>query len=315
MQEDNNSNSTEKRIYPTQIKSTTHNNSVNPIKRTSKKSITSIIKQNNGNKEINLLKLSDIEIPVNKSFTNRNENISNNSDLLYSESKKRKKLIIEEICGNLFKDKKIEINEEGLINNSIRNKKDGITYFGSNIPSKNDYVLNMTENTFKYLPTIFKIYFNKEDDKYYIGTDNPGMISEAMLFAKIENNLIYKNKILISLGSAYFFIEVKNEKLYINFTSETGNTQSYIFTVEKEKITIGRGKQCDIVLHDICFSRIHTTIIYNKNINSWVIYDGDNNKKSTNGTWAFLNWFMSIYDNIKIRIGTSILKINIQNEE
>ena len=57
--------------------------------------------------------------------------ITSNRKISEEEIKNSSKLILEEIEGNLFNEKKIEINEGGMIGG--RNKKDGFTIFGQNM--------------------------------------------------------------------------------------------------------------------------------------------------------------------------------------
>ena len=116
--------------------------------------------------------------------------INSNRKISEEEIKNSPRLILEEIDGNLFNGKKIEINAGGMVEG--RNKKDGFTIFGqkivlnansSNLNSEiknndnnnnneqnekiiNDFELNY--NNFLPYPYIFAIYYKKEEKAYYI---------------------------------------------------------------------------------------------------------------------------------------------------
>ena len=61
------------------------------------------------------------------------------------------------------------------------------------------------------------------------------------------------------------------------------------FDKNKEKITIGRCSDCDVIIEDSMLSRFHCTIFFKND--KWFICDGfienNRNKKSTNGTWLY----------------------------
>ena len=103
------------------------------------------------------------------------------------------KLIVEEIEGKLFNNKKIEINAGGMVGG--RNKKDGFTIFGQN-PEKSsnndmfipDFELNISSNyssnnNFSY-PYIFSIYYKIEDKNYYIRSYSGKGSDNKILFIK-----------------------------------------------------------------------------------------------------------------------------------
>ena len=59
----------------------------------------------------------------------------------------------------------------------------------------------------------------------------------------------------------------------------------YEFTEKDSPITIGRDKDCKIVLDSNIYSKIHTTLFFDENLKVWLIEDGNKTKKSTNGSW------------------------------
>ena len=80
-----------------------------------------------------------------------------------------------------------------------------------------------------------------------------------------------------------------NDRLEINklTNSELETAEKFVFySVNQSTITIGRDSKCDIsFIGDKSFSRIQTTIFFDKDLNIWRIKDGTNNNPSTNGTW------------------------------
>ena len=209
------------------------------------------------------------------------------------------KLILEEIEGNLFNEKKIEINAGGMVGG--RNKKDGFTIFGQN-PEKGsnndmfipDFELNISNNNsnnnFLY-PYIFSIYYKIEDKNYYIRSYSGKGSDNKILFIKLrnKNKYIIKQKELISAGSIIFQITPinDNELEIINLTKECD------FSFPKDK----------------SFSRYQTCFEFDESKNEWSIIDGKD-KDSTNGTWIFGTHSFLIKDEMFIEVLNS--KINIK---
>jgi hypothetical protein len=92
------------------------------------------------------------------------------------------------------------------------------------------------------------------------------------------------------------------------------NSSDYLSDSAKP-ITIGRDKKCQIVyVNDKSFSKIHSSIIYNKNIKKWEIIDGTYEKNSTNGVWVIPKHSHEIYDGLTFKLmGYSKFVINVNN--
>ena len=215
--------------------------------------------------------------------------------------KNSSKLILEEIEGNLFSGKKIEINAGGMVGG--RGKNDGFTIFGQKNDENNkkdensifypDYELNYSEKLL--YPYIFVIYYKKEEKSYYIRAYSGKGSDNKILFIKLKNDIKYiiKQKELISAGDTIFQIT----PLYDNFleiihlerkkTNNINNKQ--IFEGKKNKMVIlGRSKDSDFSFpKDKLFSRIQTTFEFDDTKKEWTVIDGKENKCSTNGTWIF----------------------------
>ena len=236
--------------------------------------------------------------------------ITSNRKISDEEIQNSSKLILEEIEGNLFNEKKIEINAGGMVGG--RNKKDGFTIFGQNI-EKNSYndmfipdlELNLSNNNNFTYPYIFSIYYKMEDKSYYIRSYSGKGSDNKILFIKLRNKNKYplKQKEIISAGSVIFQVNPiinGNELEIINLTYKKN---SKIFDGNKQKlVTIGRHKECDFSFpRDKSFSRYQTSFEYDENKKEWSIIDGKD-KDSTNGTWIFGTHSFLIKDEMTIEV-------------
>ena len=150
-----------------------------------------IVIENNENKSQKSISKNIIELSKKSNIVEEEKNpedplisyITSNRKISDEEIKNSSKLILEEIEGNLFKEKKIEINAGGMVGG--RNKKDGFTIFGQNMEKNSnndmfipDFELNLPNTDSFTYPYIFSIYYKKEDKSYYIrsysgkGSDN-----------------------------------------------------------------------------------------------------------------------------------------------
>jgi len=248
------------------------------------------------------------------------------------------KLILEEIDGNLFNGKTIEINAGGMIDG--RNKKDGFTIFGQkrsensintnkinelkHINDNNDifipdYELNIPN--YLFYPYIFTIYYKKEDKSYYIRAYSGKGSDNRILFIKLfnENKYILKKKELISAGNIIFQVTpIENNCLeIINLTNKKSPNHKQIFPgIHNKIVTIGRHKDCDFFFpKDKSFSRYQTSFKYDDNKKEWSVIDGKDNKGSTNGTWIFGTHSFLIKNEMIAEILNSKIKIKeIKND-
>ena len=240
-------------------------------------------------------------------FFNFTLDLSNDEDII--DNSKIRKITDDEIAkvkpfsissingGNLFNGKEIIINAGGFINKKIKN---GITLFGNNVNNDLDIHLNYNEikySVYDHLPYFFMIFYKRESKKYYIKPNK-----EIYIYMKIQRNK--KNKIykdVFTIGSNLFTVrtlKTRNNTIEISF-----NDKTYKFPKEKSEITIGRDKNCDIVLlNEKDVSRIQTTIYFDLKEDEWFIIDGSKEKESTNGTWLTLMNTTEIYDNMILEI-------------
>ena len=240
-------------------------------------------------------------------FFNFTLDLSNDEDII--DNSKIRKITDDEIAkvkpfsissingGNLFNGNEIIINAGGFINKKIKN---GITLFGNNINNDLDIQLNYNEikySVYDHLPYFFMIFYKRESKKFYIKPNK-----EIYIYMKIQRdkkNKIYKDA--FTIGSNLFTVrtlKTRNNTIEISF-----NDKNYKFPKEKSEITIGRDKNCDIVLlNERDVSRIQTSIYFDFKEDDWFIIDGSKEKESTNGTWLTLMNATEIYDNMILEI-------------
>ena len=227
----------------------------------------------------NVISISDI------SFISENNQKENFSKLL--------------LTGDLFFNKEIIINENGMIN-SKRNKKDGYTVFGLknsvDVSGKlnNDFIINFKRdvdeigNVETETGKVFEIKFNKERKEYTLYFINPYLY----LYYKI-NNFVYfypGRDYFLFVGKIFLFINIEKKDGQQVINIQVDNTckelknpeeinKKYTFNENKSPIKIGR-VDCDINICEKCISKNHGVIEFSK-INQRFYYK---NLSNTNGT-------------------------------
>jgi len=78
-------------------------------------------------------------------------------------------------------------------------------------------------------------------------------------------------------------------KLRVFSVSKSEAPDLYCCQFENQEIIIGRSPNCDIRVDDELLSKMQATILFDEQIHAWVLVDGYEGKKSTNGTWLYLN--------------------------
>ena len=279
--------------------------------------------QNNINNNDNYFNKNKDNISCNFSSTSKNNCINcntNNSNNIFN----KKKIKLKNAYGDLFKENfVIIINELGIENfTPLRQKYDGITKFGPAINNNNNNKCdnNTPINDFQIftsdinIQTLFIIKYDTIKKKYFFipYINNHIEINDLTTFIKLEKDLPIKQKYNISLGKANFSIEpIEKNSLELKLYLDNGSTELYLFDTKKNLITIGRSKNCDIILKSLEYSRIQTCIYFNKNEKIWYVRDGIGDKKSMNGTWLFINFPWEIDLDTKIRIGKNLLELNL----
>ena len=228
---------------------------------------------------------------------------------------KSKILIIKEEEGNLLGGKEIKINAGGM--EEGRGKKDGVSIFSilnnnNNNHFKPDFYLNCEEK-FSY-PYIFVIYY--ENNNYYIRGYSREKSDNRLLYIKLNEyySLPLKEKEIICVGNILFQINLlENNKIEITNLSDP-NENKKIFESDIKEVTIGRNKNCNFSFpEDKSFSRKHTTFYFDDKKKEWIIFDGNKDKSSTNGTWVFGTHSFLIKNNMTAEILSSKFNFIIQD--
>ena len=228
------------------------------------------------------------------------------------------------------------INPYGMIDDNKNITKDGIALFGyepfndleKNIDEENymekisiyDFIFPINnENSINLseFPS-FSIYFNTEDENYYIKDFNIG-IGALMKIKKykIENNT------LINIGANYLVICIENTdleiKIFNNNILESNNEEKKKFDTicfkindnEDKIITIGRNKKCDVSIEDMMMSKIQSCIKYNSEEKAFYLYDGNSKRESMNGTWVYIMNPILITDNFIFKAEHTLFVVNL----
>lgn len=206
----------------------------------------------------------------------------------------------------------INIDPFGMVDGSLRLKKDGFTYFGftESVDDKSiDFLIKPKTDQYeeKYLGKHFYIRFDPKERKYFIKDLGFGFGT----FSKIIKHIKIKDNYLINLGNTFLVFmfggeemisvednsvdSVDNKTLNVRVFSGNGKSEPKSFNPNIKKVAyIGRDPSlCDICIDDNLLSRVHCTLLYTEEC-GWVLRDGkkenvnDEGKSSTNGTWIYL---------------------------
>ena len=262
-------------------------------------------------------------------YTKSSENFSNDNNnnntqkfsisLLKKNNNNKNKLKIKSVFGNLFKENfVITINEYGIENFApLRRQYDGITKFGPIGYDKegkpiNDFQIVISDEIKNDIETLFMIEYNTIKKKYFLIPNYLVEDQNLNLFIKIDQVFPIYQKHKFSLGDAHFSVEPKpGGALELEMNTESGEIESYLFGIAKELVKIGRSKENDIILKNLAYSRIQTSLYYKEEENVWYIQDGFEEKRSMNGTWLYINFPFEISYDTKLRVGNNLLELNI----
>ena len=213
----------------------------------------------------------------------------------------------------------LHIDEFGL-KNSLRNKGDGITYFGFqteeglNSDPYIDYLLGPKEQEYdeQFIGKHFLIRFDNDTKRYYIRDLGNGFGT----FIKLINEEKIKDNLLINIGETYIVFSFNNDnenELIIKLFTGEEQRNSYSFNCEDQKcILIGRDSSlCDVIIDDKMLSRVHCCIKYKEKENEkgWYLKDGNlQGKKSTNDTWFYSAEETLIYDQMIFKTNHHLFK-------
>lgn len=210
----------------------------------------------------------------------------------------------------------LKINPFG-IENSLRNKKDGLTFFGyqENIDNSEpcvDYVIHPREQDYdeRYFGRHFYIKYNKSNSKYYIKDLGFGFGT----FMKMINETVIKDHCCINIGESFIVCMLGENKKHLTVnivppnSSESQNESTTHFEFEADKISrivIGREFDCDISIEDKMLSKTHCILYYE---NEWKMKDGYEGKPSTNGTWMYMEEETEIYEGMVFKANHNLFE-------
>lgn len=211
------------------------------------------------------------------------------------------RLELEELEGAMLDGQRIKINASGY-EKSFRNRRDGCTYFGAcNYSSQDkqnliDVILKLdSELDDEYL---FKICFDVLKKSYRLSS-NMNEASKNIIFMRLTAPFSLMSKNIVSLGDIHVSLEVDpNKCLKIDVV---GNKDEIIKIFSKDfegPIRIGRCKKNEIFLNNSALSRIQTSIKFHSESQLWIIEDGLDGRKSTNGTWIYLDFDWEIAQDV-----------------
>lgn len=235
----------------------------------------------------------------------------------------------------------IKIDALGLIEKSLRNKKDGCTYFGLNPPNDEENSKNIdfstgsdnikeTDNNNSdpiHYGRQFCIRYDIGESCYFIKDCSYG--SGYGSFMKVIKEMKIKDNTLINIGENYVVFTLgvdvlesdenyndaylSNDERILSVKVFRGELINYSYAFNQSqinKILIGKDESCNIVLNDNLLDNIHCCIEY-KQYNGWFLNDGYNNVASENGTWICLSEDTKIFEGMIIQSNQNIYECHI----
>ena len=79
-----------------------------------------------------------------------------------------------------------------------------------------------------------------------------------------------------------------------------------------KKIVIGRTPDCDIRINDKLLSKNQAHIAFSPDQTAWWLVDGFNNKRSTNGTWLYLNEDFKMHSGMIFKANQTIFNVELK---
>jgi hypothetical protein len=227
---------------------------------------------------------------------------------------------------NLNTDNNIYSNENGRnnINTDINNNTDLCDDF-----LLNDFVFPIEEKEENYglyeFPN-FAIYYNVNDENYYIKDFNTGVgaLMKIKEFNMERNTLINigSNYLVVYIDKNIITIKIFNNNTIIESSDNKENLgqncvmrEFQIKNSKKNRITIGRSQKCDIIIEDMMLSKIQCHIEYSSKDECYYLYDGDGQKESTNGTWVFILNPIKITNNFLFKAEHTLFVATLTNNK
>lgn len=247
----------------------------------------------------------------------------------------------------------LKITCQGL-ENGLNKREDGYTYFGyypkdneipldenkfylldynldfkdnkNNKNEQNEEKSNASSNECNNYGRHFFIEYNIENNIYEIKDLGNGF----GVFYKLDTIYTLKDNQLINIGQIFIVVNISSDaaksftvnnsiastqpnqlKLKVYGVNYAGD--SFYFSPSNRNITIGRYELADVKLNDKLLSSIHCQINYTEK-GGWKLFDGHNDKPSTNGTWIYINEGHKIYNKMIFKTNQTVFQANIINK-
>jgi len=226
--------------------------------------------------------------------------------------------------------KEFYINSKGMEFGG-RRRTDGFVYIGRTMLAKNTHTI--INDIVLDDPSVGErhcmLRYNNKLRKYFLKDQGEG----SGTFIRVEDETKIKPGYIISFSDSHMLLQVPhpkekkdddikvlqeslndNEKdaLVIKFLDGPKTNQTFKFNPKEDCIKIGRMSDCQIRFDGNNLSRYQCTINYRDD--GWHISDGLGEKKSTNGTWIFVENFHEIVPSAVIKIGQTLFRADITNQ-
>ena len=207
----------------------------------------------------------------------------------------------------------LNINATGM-EESKRGRADYKTYIGSQFTENgeiiNDFVVE--EGSMGMGKRHLVIKFHVSSCKYTISDLGDG----TGTFAKVGSELILRESYIISFGNSHMKImstgcpSSMDKKIAIKFLEGPKSGEEYTFQPSEDTILIGRMGDCKIRFDDSNLSRYQCNISFNQT-KGWILKDGVGDKKSTNGTWLYVEDEFEVYDKLVFKAGKTLFEATL----
>lgn len=177
----------------------------------------------------------------------------------------------------------------------------------------NDFIIPACkkEDKEKHAGRQFQIRFDMHNETYFIKDLQIGY----GVFTETVGPVPLKDNLLINMGESYIVTnlgppdpEIVQEyagnntegqlqgsvpppklKLRVFSVSKSDQPDLHCCQFEEQEVVIGRSPNCDIRVDDELLSKMQASISFDLTTRQWVLQDGYLGKRSTNGTWLYLN--------------------------
>lgn len=202
----------------------------------------------------------------------------------------------------------LSISPAGL-ENSKRNANDFKVFVGSKL-KENDEIINdfvIDERSKGLGSRHFVIKYVHVKQKYCISDLGDG----SGTFVKIISPLLLRDGYIVSFGNSHMTIHLSqtSKTLTIKFLEGPKSNEIYNFDPDNEMILVGRMMDCKVRFDDSSMSRYQCSINHEEG-KGWMLYDGIGDKKSTNGTWLFVEEDYEIYDGMVFKAGKTLFEVS-----